>query len=639
MFKKNLLKNFSTYLIFSLVLGQFPVSSSEIRKITFLNHINADKIEDKSNNKHFNVYLSENIESKNEKYEEESLQIENFVDELYNSNNEGLKIPIIDFEESKVDNLNILEKDLKDKKILKKRVNSTIDINILPETDLDIKKSLTTPKSGEISVGQFKIPSRGYVELNGPSVSLNLIKANAIETLKFIASLSGKGFMFLENNSDNNSENISSNNLEDLEILPITANFKDQDISSVFNSILMASNLQAKIEKNIIFVGKDIFNKTINSKFSKTYRMNQANAGSIADYLSTLGAKISKVLVRSAAVTGDEVGGGDVDKIELNESYINSYGMLGGPLNGLIGTVDLRLQTITLIGSEELIATAEKYIKPMDARHRQVALAIKIIDVSLTKTDLKNNAFELRTGNTYLYSSEGMGLMTGNTFEPLSNPSVASNIANAALPGGNFMNWLFAKIKNENAKVMASPTLILGENSDPNLSGAAAVDDALGSATIGRPFSNEGFIKVGETVVVNYDKTVEDGVTTCTPSSGTSGITFGAKVDKIDDNGFVTFALSPAISSVTRTQEITGCGIQSILSVRKLDTGSIRVRDGDTLVLTGVLKDEDNVTTSKAPLLGDIPFLGKLFRQNSMSKRKSELIILVTPKIIKEDYS
>ena len=109
MFKKNLLKNFSTYLIFSLVLGQFPVSSSEIRKITFLNHINADKIEDKSNNKHFNVYLSENIESKNEKYEEESLQIENFVDELYNSNNEGLKIPIIDFEESKVDNLNILE--------------------------------------------------------------------------------------------------------------------------------------------------------------------------------------------------------------------------------------------------------------------------------------------------------------------------------------------------------------------------------------------------------------------------------------------------------------------------------------------------------------------------------------------------
>ena len=70
----------------------------------------------------------------------------------------------------------------------------------------------------------------------------------------------------------------------------------------------------------------------------------------------------------------------------------------------------------------------------------------------------------------------------------------------------NFINWLFTKIQNEDAKVMSSPTLILGENSDPNVSGAAAVDDSLDSATIGRPFSNEGFIKVGETVVVNFEK-------------------------------------------------------------------------------------------------------------------------------------
>ena len=91
---------------------------------------------------------------------------------------------------------------------------------------------------------------------------------------------------------------------------------------------------------------------------------------------------------------------------------------------------------------------------------------------------------------------------------------------------------------------MASPTLILGENSDPNISGAAAVDDNLASATIGRPFANEGFIKVGETVVVNFEKTVEEGTITCTGEPGTAGITFGAKVDKIDDNGFVTFALS-----------------------------------------------------------------------------------------------
>ena len=94
--------------------------------------------------------------------------------------------------------------------------------------------------------------------------------------------------------------------------------------------------------------------------------------------------------------------------------------------------------------------------------------------------------------------------------------------------------------------------------------------------------------------------------------------------------------MSPAISSVTRSVEIAGCGIQNTLSVRKLDTGSIRVKNGDTLVLTGVLQDSEAVTTSKVPIIGDIPILGSLFRKNSTQKRKSELIILVTPKILKD---
>ena len=60
------------------------------------------------------------------------------------------------------------------------------------------------------------------------------------------------------------------------------------------------------------------------------------------------------------------------------------------------------------------------------------------------------------------------------------------------------------------------------------------------------------------------------------------------------------------------------------------------LKNGDTLVITGVLQDSDNISTSKVPILGDIPLLGSLFRTNSTQKRKSELIILVTPKILKD---
>ena len=481
------------------------------------------------------------------------------------------------------------------------------------------------PSKSTIYTSEFKVPSRGYVKLNGPKISLNLKDAEALETLKLISNLGGYGIVIID----------EKNSI--IESSKITANFQKADISDVFNSILLSADLQAVVENNIIFVGNNILNKSIKPKVSKTFRLNQVNAASVADYLSTLGAQISKVMVVSGSMDGQEIGDGLINKKEFKDELVKSYVIDKGPLYGLVGTADLRLQTITLIGSKDKIRTAEKFIESLDIRHRQVALTIKIIDVSLTKSDIKNNVFELRTGDTRFINNSGLGLSTGNFDQ--GNPPVSANVPNIITGGvaqGNFMNWLEAKITNENAKILASPTLILGENPNFLSSGSASVDDSLSAATIGRPFKNEGFIKVGETVVTGFTQTATEGVVTCTASEGTAGITFGAKVDKIDDNGYVNFALSPAISSVTKSVEISGCGIQNTLSVRKLDTGSIRVKNGDTLILTGVLQDSDTVTSSKVPILGDIPILGSLFRSNSTQKRKSELIILVTPKILKD---
>ena len=315
-----------------------------------------------------------------------------------------------------------------------RRIKTTIKLEKINEKSTENKnykknlkktKAFSTPKAGNISVGKFEIPSRGYIELEGPDLTLKLVKADAIETLKFIAEKAGYGIVIMDKKSQDSEEETSDKN-----IAKVTVNFKNQNISDAFNSILMASGLQAKLEKNIIFIGEDIFNKTLNPKFSKTYRLNQVNAASVGSFLSTLGAEISKVYTKGTSVTGEEVEDSDMNKAEIGEEFTNSYGREGGPLKGLIGTVDLRLQTITLIGSNELISTAERYIKKLDVRHRQVALSIKIIDVTLTKTDLKNNAFELRSGDTYLYSREGLGLMTGNLFNPMSNeyPSVVPNV-------------------------------------------------------------------------------------------------------------------------------------------------------------------------------------------------------------------
>jgi len=483
---------------------------------------------------------------------------------------------------------------------------------------------LPLPSRSKISTTEFKVPPRGYVKILGPKISLNLKAADSIEALKLIAQLGNYGILIIEDNSSEKS----------LENPKITANFEDIEISDAFNSILLSANLQAVVENKMIFVGNNILNKSLKPKVSKTYRLNQVNAASVADYLSTLGAEISKVMLVSGSINGTEIGDGFINKKEFKDEVINSYGIEKGPLYGIVGTADLRLQTITLIGSKERMKIAETFIKSLDLRHRQVALTIKIIDVSLTKSDIKNNVFEFKTGKTEIINNEGFGLTTGNFSYPAMTSSNVANVVTGGLNSGQFLNWLEAKITNNNAKILASPTLILGENSNLLSSGAASGNASLSSGTIGRPFKNEGFIKVGETVVTGFNQTSNEGVVTCTANEGTAGITFGAKLEKIDDNGYVTFALSPAISSVTSTVEIAGCGIQNTLSVRKLDTGSIRVQNGETLILTGVLQDSDTVSTAKVPILGDIPILGSIFRSSATQKRKSELIILVTPRIL-----
>jgi len=108
-------------------------------------------------------------------------------------------------------------------------------------------------------------------------------------------------------------------------------------------------------------------------------------------------------------------------------------------------------------------------------------------------------------------------------------------------------------------------------------------------------------------------------------------------VQKIDDNGFVTFSLSPSISAVEKEVSAGAqCPPISILRVRRLDTGVVRVRDGQTLILTGVISDFDRAIVSKWPILGDIPIIGQFFRGSANDREKRELVIMVTPRIIND---
>lgn len=103
----------------------------------------------------------------------------------------------------------------------------------------------------------------------------------------------------------------------------------------------------------------------------------------------------------------------------------------------------------------------------------------------------------------------------------------------------------------------------------------------------------------------------------------------------INRDGFVTMKIKPEISSATRTSIKSEDKITEIpiVSTSESET-TVMVKDGVTIIMGGLRKDEKQKTVKKIPLLGDIPLLGFFFRSTSDETKKTELVILLTPHII-----
>lgn len=78
-------------------------------------------------------------------------------------------------------------------------------------------------------------------------------------------------------------------------------------------------------------------------------------------------------------------------------------------------------------------------------------------------------------------------------------------------------------------------------------------------------------------------------------------------------------------------------GIPSI-DTRQVNT-QVLVDNGETIVLGGIYEQTQREDVEKVPFFGDLPYLGRLFRQDSTQNNRSELLIFVTPKIVKESLS
>lgn len=150
--------------------------------------------------------------------------------------------------------------------------------------------------------------------------------------------------------------------------------------------------------------------------------------------------------------------------------------------------------------------------------------------------------------------------------------------------------------------------------------------------------NQEAKILVGSKEAYITSTTSQSGTGSTVVSQNVNFVDVGIKLyvtPTINTGGFVTMKIRPEISSSVLTN-ITSVGQVTqvpIVSTSETET-TVMVKDGVTIIIGGLKKDEKTKTESRMPILGDIPFLGRAFTRTSDEVKKTELVILLTPRIV-----
>jgi type IV pilus assembly protein PilQ len=420
----------------------------------------------------------------------------------------------------------------------------------------------------------------------------------------------------------------------------ISLDIENEPVQNVFNYVIRIAGLDVNRVGRTIFVGPRLPN-TARQLIARTLRLNQIDVPSALNFLVGLGAETSVSRERlvtsvSAVPVATAVEGGTSaitqtqttteDRIEVQRvDYQDSVPLL----RGLQVTGDERTNSVTLVGNPRQIEVAAAQLAQLDVRRRQTAVNVRVIDVNLLGIDRVSTSFSFGIDDTRVIQDGGVGIINfgtaGNSVTPAGVPGTAEGVVGQITPAQgpaafnfirNFLAQLQFAVTSGNAKILTDPTLVVQEGQTAE-------------------------VQLTRDVVVNFSQeiTTTDQTSTVTLEAERepAGLILQVQVNRIDDNGFISMSVAPSISAPVEqiTVQLAGQSNEiTLLSERRLSSGLVRIRDGQTLILSGIIEDRDRVDVTKVPILGDIPILGALFRSTTRENERREVIVLVTPHII-----
>lgn len=285
--------------------------------------------------------------------------------------------------------------------------------------------------------------------------------------------------------------------------------------------------------------------------------------------------------------------------------------------------IDERLNLLVVKDTPEALALTSRLIQSIDVAEAEVVLDIEVIEVSRSK--LLELGIKFPTQISYGVAATTPGSVPSGAYDPsqIFNPGTITP-STSAVGRVNIRDQL---------AYFANPSLLA------NLRATDARSNLLSNPSIRVRNREKAKIHIGEKLPVfttNFTGATTGG-TGSAFSSSVSYLDVGLKLDvepQIHLENEVAVKLNLEVSSVRETVQGPANSIAYRIGTR--NTGTVlRLQDGETQILAGLISDSERSSSSRVPGLGELPLLGRLFSNTLSEADRSEIVLLITPRIVR----
>jgi len=363
------------------------------------------------------------------------------------------------------------------------------------------------------------------------------------------------------------------------------------------------------------------------------YYCRNASAGELASTLSSLaeGGKTSAAGLRAAAAEAREKRPGGAKTKPPPSGGQLTLGTLSGEVRI---TADEATNSLVIVASQRDYTILRSVIEKLDVRRRQVFVEAVILEVELSRNDSFGTSLAGAAaidheaavfGSTALGGLNSLGILPALTSGESSlgevmpggfsvgalGKTVTLNVGGTTLEVPTFSALFNALVATNNVNVLSTPNLLTTDN-------------------------EQAEIVVGQNVPIPTGQTVGTaGTTTVTIQRQNVGIKMKV-TPQISESDTIRMVIFTEISGVVQTA-VAGIDVNTLgitTSIKSAET-TVVVDDHQTVVIGGLIENRKTRSTSKVPFLGDIPILGWLFKSRGGQNTKTNLVILLTPHIVR----